>query len=283
MQEGVNFYQKGNKMWIKCVWYDVKTGCLSQWKKYLAVAMFTGFSCLIFYIRYQHKLQLEHLYFGDYLFWNFRGMSIIIQKNKFLIPNGYWIALNMFLAIIVGDFPVQQLKGVGQQVILRMKKRSHWWFSKCVWCVVCVILYYMVILSVIFIISLLMGKMGCAHIEVVENFSKTTVLEKITTNGFLFNIFLMILTSIAVSLMQLVLSVWLSSIIGYIFVAGILVVAMESVNSYVIGNYLMMIRMYSGKIVGQTGVIIDLLLMISAILLGGYVIYKKDISKKTVD
>jgi len=269
-------------MWIKCICYDIKIGCFSQWKKYLTVAIFTMFSCLIFYIRYKNKLQLDQLYFGDYLFWNFRGMNIAIQTNKFLIPNGYWIALNMFLAIIVGDFSVQQLSGVGQQVIMRMKKRSNWWISKCIWCAACVIFYYMVILSVIFVISMLTGGMGPAHIEVVDSLSKTTVVGNMTAKGMFLNIVLMILTSISVSLVQLVLSLLFSSVIGYIYVAAILVVAMESINSFVLGNYLMMIRMYSGKIVGQIGVMIDLVLIISAILLGGYVICKKDISKKTV-
>lgn len=269
-------------MWIKCICYDIKIGCLSQWKKYFAVAIITGLSCLLFYIRYKNKLQLERLYFGDYLFWNFKGMTIMKQKHTFLIPNGYWIALNMFLAIIVGDFPVQQLKGVGQQVMMRMKKRSNWWLSKCIWCIVCVVLYYIVIISVIFVVSMLTGGIGCAHTEVVESLSKTTVLQNMTANGVLFYIALIILTSISVSLMQLVLSILFSSVIGYIFVAAILVMAMESVNNFMIGNYLMLIRMYSGKIVGQTGVIIDLLLMVSAIILGGYVIYKKDICKKTV-
>lgn len=269
-------------MRIKYICYDVKIGCLSQWKKYIAIAIMTAFSCLIFYIRYKHKLHLEQLYFGDYIFWNFRGMSSIISKNKFLVPNGYWIALNMFLAIMVGNYPVQQLKGAGQQVIMRMKKRTAWWFSKCIWCLVCVLLFYFVIFSVIFAFSMLTGGIGCVQTEVIESLSKGAILENVTASGLIFNIVLMILTSISLSLMQLAFSILLSSVTGYIYVAAILVLTMESVNDFVLGNYLMMIRLYSGKIIGWTGITIDIVMIISAIILGGYAMYKKDISKQTV-
>lgn len=261
--------------------YDLKHGVLFQWKKYVAVAMLTIFSCISFYVHYKSKLTMEPISFGDYLFWNFRGMKVIEQTNTFIIPNGFWIALNMFLSVLIGSYPAGELSGLGEQRFMRLKKRTQWWTSKYIWCLLSVAAYYAVILLVLLTAGLITGGLkqntGMPQPGVAEMLGGSAYH---TAFAFWSDIGLLMLISTAISLVQMVLSLAFDPKLGYVFSAAVFVLSIYFVQGFSLGNYLMLIRLSNHDMSPASGAAVGILLTAVCYGIGRMVIRRKDICKK---
>lgn len=264
----------------KILKYDVKNGCLLQLKKYAAIALITIFSCISFYVRYSKYVGVPEFTFGDYLFWNFRGMGLLLNTNRFIVPNGFWLALNLFLTVIIGSYPTNELYGSGQQYIMRLKKRTSWWNSKCIWCFISVCLYYLTIIASIFIMSLIIGKTGELHSEVAELFGGTGYE---SLRLFLRDMAVMFVVSVALSYIQMAIALIFNPKLGYVFVAFILIAAVYSSGGFSLGSGLMMLRLSNGDVNSNQYFLICALLILISYIVGIFGIKKKDIYKKHIE
>lgn len=227
---------------------DFKHGCLEQWKKYFVVAVLTLFLCFQFYIMYTDKIGIGKFSYSDYMFWMFRGMEYNqYSANVFLIPNGFWLALNLYLSVFIGMYPIEDLRAIGKQKIMQIGKRQTWWIGKCIWCVCCVLLYYAVILGVIGIFTLLAGQGLELHEEVGIKIMSGWSGEYHTQTIYVYML-VMIAFSVVVSLIQNAISVILNVICGELFVAMLLIFAVYASNGFSPANYTMLIRLYEMRI-----------------------------------
>ncbi len=264
----------------KILKFDIKNGCFLQWKKYIAVVLLVIFSCISFYIRYSKFISVSEFTFGDYLFWNFRGMKLLQDTGVFVVPNGFWLALNLFLAIIVGSYPSNELYGSGQQYIIRLKKRISWWNSKCIWCVVSVCLYYLAVISTIFIMSAITGKTGALHTKVAEFFGGSGYE---TYSSFITDLMVVFVVSIALSYVQMAIALIFNPKLGYVFVAFILISGIYSAGEFSPGSGLMMIRLSNEDVNGNMCILISVFFIVVSYVMGSFGIKEKDIYKKHVE
>ena len=94
--------------------------------------------------------------FWDYILWNLRGMKVI-RKNEYIVPNAYWVFIQLYLAVVVGVYPVKDLHMAGQQILLKSGNRKAWWFGKVIWNILSVLGFYLVLYLSVTAVSIVTG------------------------------------------------------------------------------------------------------------------------------
>jgi len=188
------------------------------------------------------------------------------------MPPG-WILLNIFLSVVIGYYPLNDLKEYGAQILIRSKKRWQWWISKCIWIMGNVLIFYAIGYIVITIFSLING-----GLSLTPNHNVSLAVLKLDTSSlttkqvFSVGIILPIVTSMALSLMQLTIAMFSNSIFSNIFIISLLIASIYYCSPILMGNYLMMLRnniMIGVKGIGtSTGIILSMAISFVSIALG---------------
>ena len=75
----------------------------------------------------------------------FQGQSPFVftkgSNNSFEVPMT-WFMLYLCLMFCVGDYIRQDMHGFGMYMMVKSRKRSIWWCSKCAWCICVNLLYF---------------------------------------------------------------------------------------------------------------------------------------------
>lgn len=259
--------------------HDYYMGTIKGWKKYAVVLIIFILLCATFQrgliISREYDNFKEKPTFGNYIIDMYKGVDIsnrLDNKEKIEIPPG-WILLNIFLSIIIGYYPLNDLKEYGAQILIRSKKRWQWWISKCIWIVGNVLIFYTIGYIVIAMFSLING-----NLALTPNHNVDLAILKLDTSSleakemFSACIVLPIVTSIALSLMQLTIAMFSNSIYSNIFIISLLIVSIYYCSPILMGNYLMILRnsiMVGVKGIGtSTGIIISMAISFISITLG---------------
>ena len=223
------------------------------------------------------KLSSYSFSVGDIFLNMFKGIKEFNPRdgNTFEMPTNY-IFINMFLAFIVGNYPVKDLHGFGKNVLVRSKSRSLWWLSKCAWNVMIVFLFY----AFMYGFSLAIGIVSDnVNINPTIDISKAmaymnieqTPLHMQISACIIGLIILPICTSMALSMMQMTLTFITTPIISYLIIVTILVASAFYKSQFLIGNYFMMIRNGSyitNGINSVQGLIIDGIIFFISLTIG---------------
>ena len=225
--------------------------------------------------------------FGDYVMYAFRGEHIYEQSSgsKFHIPI-YWFAIQFFIALTVGNYPSDDLASYGRMKILKNGSRLRWLFSKIMWVMVHILVCYGIIYLTIYIFCLMKGADVRLSIstDIWYNtvYNLTTVPQK---EVLVIGVILPILSTIAVSLFQTMLSIITQPQIGFTFTVCILIMSTYWTKSIFVPNYTMWCRnslidprgldTFSGIILNVGIIIISTAIMIK------YIISCDIINKKT--
>ncbi len=260
---------------------DLRHGIIGQWKKY-------GIACMIMILicfQYLPMLELVRksggvpISYGDYLLFVFKGMAIINPNDMALDINVFWLIYNFFIAFIVSYYPFKDITGYGQQILIRSQKRSFWWLGKCVWVLSSVLAYYLLTYLIISIFTLFSG----GNFDIFPQYSiQSTDLPGIHTfyDLFLIGIVMPIVTSICLSLLQLLLSLIMKPILSIMVVLALLTFSIFICADWAIGNYTMVVRssfMIEGGVNPVNGLIIMSALSIISVIAGLFVFKQKDI------
>lgn len=204
-------------------------------------------------------------------------MRVIRETHIFVMPNGYWLGLNLFLAVLTGSYPVSELQGVGQQRLMRIKKRAGWWYSKCIWCLTSVLIFYLVVAAAVGLAAALTGGFDIAQAQTVEKLGGTAF----STAGAFWGCFgVILLTSLAVCFVQMLISLVFGPKLGYVATALILMLAVYSKGGFSLGNGLMFLRLSNPGVSGTAGVCAAVLLITGTVVAGVFAIKKKDVCDK---
>ena len=68
---------------------------------------------------------------------------------------GFFIQL--YLAVVVGVYPVKDLHMAGQQILLKSGNRKAWWFGKVIWNILSVLGFYLVLYLSVTAVSIVTG------------------------------------------------------------------------------------------------------------------------------
>jgi hypothetical protein len=208
--------------------------------------------------------------FADCLVNMFKGMSIYIPdtRNTFSIPFS-WLIINVYIAYLVGYYPMRDLSGFGKYILLSSKDRRNWWIGKFTWSALIVIAYYLIAYISIFIVSLFFSEFS---ISTTESLISLTLQEMI-----LYSIVIPMLTSIALSTFQLTLNLYFKPLICFLIIVVLIVSSAYFYTPFLIGNCSMLLRSASGMdngIIWSTSLLIELTLVIGCFFVG-YTRFKK--------
>ena len=263
---------------FKYIKHDIKNGIGSQWKKYVAAGVIFSFLCGVVYRAVwasgQHpgSIPLPAPTMGDYLFQLLQGSSRPYSQD--FDVNVLWLLVNLFLGYIVSFYPFKDLHGYGQLMLIRSQKRNSWWFGKCVWNVGCVTLYYAVLWLVAGVFALLTGSLSLVPTAEIQAAVTRGSVEGLTPVSLVFHALLAPwLASLAISMLQMTVSLFTQPIIGVLTVCAVLVVSIFTDSFLAPGNYLMMMR--HGLSIPWAAGCLWLVFLVAAAVLAGYFGFKK--------
>lgn len=265
--------------------HDLIYGIGHEWKKLVLLIVITVFGCLGLSIQVTQRDLPMLPTFMDEVLYLFGGMAPYIPNSDmpFKIP-ATWLILHIYLAFFVGSYPVEDLNHYGKNILLRCQKRSSWWMSKYVWCMVSVLVYYAVCYVAIFGFTLFTGIISMSPTYEIQEQANELYLQGIPLGEVAFAaIVLPILTSLALSMIQMVLYLWVSPVLSYVVVVSYLVLSAYFTTPFLIGNYSMIFR---NKMLLNAGtssvvcVIVDSVLIVLAIIVGNQRFKRYDILSK---
>lgn len=98
---------------------------------------------------------------SDVLVCAFGGMTVYIPVagKPFEIPVE-WLLWFVYIALIASQYTYKHLCGIGQQQLIRFRRRRTWWIGKCVWSTATVLTAYAVFLLTVLVYTLLRGDMS---------------------------------------------------------------------------------------------------------------------------
>ncbi len=218
-------------------------------KKYLWIIPMIG----IFYLRF--CAQVRAAYYGrtildtpsflDFLIYVFRGKNFMMPdpRTKYEIAL-MWLLIQVFIGYLIGNYASEDLTKVGQQYILRATYRSSWLIGKFVYCVGTVLFFYVLCYGMIFLCTVPGNlDMWTVHSDIVLVSSGIHAEAHTALDLFRGLVVLPILTSIVVSMGQVVLSLVIKANFAYLAVVLYMFASSYYVNSYfLIGNYSMLLR-----------------------------------------
>lgn len=258
------------KIMSKLLRYDISWGIFHKWKKYLSMLILSLIITVVFIKNCQFYFRLDKLNsmpgFLDYLMNMFHGMKQYIPtgKSQFEIPVE-WMAFNLFIAFAIGSYIIEDLEKCGINIITRVRSRNKWIISKILWNALAVLAFYVVVYAVNVIVALLVT--GRLQLNLTESvcsrfFSMNNLNVRQVTCLFAI-ITLPILSSLAISQMQMFLSLIVKPIISFLIIASILILSAYTMSPYLIGNYSMVQR---SKIFMNDGISIVMAIVVNLII-----------------
>lgn len=260
---------------------DLRHGIMGQWKKYgvaCAVMVLICFQYLPI-LDFIRSTGSDPVSFGDFLFFVFKGMAIIDPNDMSLDINVFWLVYNFLIAFIVSYYPFKDLNGYGQQILMRSQKRSFWWLGKCIWTLSSVFVYYLLTYLVISVFVLFSG----GSLSIFPQYSiQSADMPGLQNIGdvFLIGIVMPILTSVCLSLLQLLLSLILKPVLSIIIILAIMTFSIFICADWSIGNYTMIARssyMVENGVDPANGLIIVVTLSVLSVIAGVFLFRRKDI------
>lgn len=247
MSSSSSAVRKTTGLLAKQLRHDLTVGLLHSWPKYVPVVLIFLIPAFQLASLMRSEAALGHLAAsfttGDLVLYAFRGMEVYTpaQGTPFQVPV-VWLIVNLYLAYIIGNYPVQDLLGYGQQLLLRSRRRGLWWAGKCVWNLASVLTYYAAGWLTLLLATPLLGgtlsliptqALTALHMRASAYIAKDLLLSAAV---------LPVLTSIALSLMQMGVMMYFKSLGGYVAVVCVTASSAYFFTPLLIGNCSMLLR-----------------------------------------
>lgn len=241
-------YRKKSKCGVGRLYgYDLRWGIVGEWGKIAAIIIFSLISALYMHV---HIAGLKKNFtistdgtFMDYLLNMLHGMKIFIASSgsTFEIPITF-LGISILIAFAVGNYAVKDLSACGIYVITRSHSRTNWIVSKILWNFTVVILIYLCIVMVTLVIS--GGGTAPTELFCSKILDFSNVNDREISNGTLclITIMLPVITSMAVSQLQMTISFIVSPIAGFFVTVVIMFLSAYITSPFLLGNYWMVQR-----------------------------------------
>jgi len=261
---------------MNIVIYDIKNSIKKNVFKWVFWCVFLLVLCALSIITLNSENQVNSSL--DLWFFLFTGVRDytpgIIQ-----FPPFSWLLIQAFLAFLVGDYLYNELKENSFYALLRVKKRRDWFLAKVVWLIVTVMLFYITILICLILSSFYLD----LNINMWGNYSNTVfknhlVLSINPLTFFVLSFFSCFITSLVISLVQVVLTMIMKPIYSYIFIIVILLISIYVPSPILLGRYLMVIRyieFFSNGFFEGTYIILCEILLFFFVLILGSIYFKR--------
>lgn len=267
----------------RLVKYDLKNGILPKIYKYL-ITFVMGF---IIIFAFRMIIKDANPTITNMLFYLFQGKEPFEKdiSDAFVFPI-VWLIIYILGAYITLEYPFDNMTGHGLSVIVRIKNRSYWWASKCIYTTCSTLLYFVMWYMGALIASVVSGaelsftysdivNMDYISIEIIKDLSHIEVV--IST------IILPVLTGIAFNMIMLCLQLYIDRLYCFWIVTFYIFAATYFKTPFLIGNFAMLKRSAFCIEDGYsltTGICVELLVIVVCITVGLIRIRKYDILNK---
>ena len=272
----------------KLIIHDIKQGFVHNGPRLLLPVVIGIIAALIFKRTYDLNgfdcSQATLMEMIIFLYKGERYFPIEQLKEMYTLP-ALWLSVQIVISYLVGSYMRNDIYTYGQQVLMRCKNRWRWYMSKCVWNVMTVLYCYIVIDATIMIMTKIFGmKMSLSYDLVrMAQVSDLYIFEGTTKQMIRLAIIMPVIISIAVSLLQMCISLVFSDIIGFIVVQTKAIFATMVANGALIFNYGMVLRSKLSSptdIKYSTGCVVCLIIAIISVAAGVIYFSRFDILSK---
>lgn len=242
----------------KVIRYDFRYGVLEGWRKLLLAVVLGGFVFINFYFDF---VGLSMYFTGEP--WSFSelrlslGDVIVLElganfgrtgsgpTSSFVFPTLWYLSvlLPCYMTLTLAS---DDLSTGGVQIMSRLRGRGRWWISKCALCAALVVLYYMALYAALWLICLI-GGFGTSVVpdEAVFNtrFGAIFVAAETTPAALFVALILQpILVTVALSLAQMAMTLFVKPIYAFIAVAAYLAASTLIISPAFLGSFAMPVR-----------------------------------------
>lgn len=270
---------------IKFLQFDLYNGILKKYKSYLGFMFFiivVFVDCQAICRSFESSFSL-----GEYMMYLYGGIKRYVPTpgEPFKFPY-LWLLNHLLILYFTLNYTSSDLNGFGQQTIYRSGSRLNWWLSKCSWQVISVTAYYFLAWIIITLLAIISRE--TLSFDVTEralwfvDFGDTIIpFENIRLTSEL--LFLPLLFTISIGLMQLMLSIVFKPIIAYIISAAICIMSSHSQSLLLLGNYAMAVRsnrVISDGMNSSIGIVSMITLSLVCVVIGALRFRRYDILSK---
>lgn len=268
-------------MFFKFVRFDIKNGVVKQYRVVLLTFLFSflaaglhALSLRAYELVHPEYLDIQPT-LADFLITVFAGCRENAAQEmgmSFQVPF-LWMAYICWMLLLTLRYPLEELAGIGKQLLVLSRKRGYWFFSKCVW--VCVYT----------IVSFIAMCLGIAAMGIIcgANFSFDVNEYLATEVGFIspylkpapWNITMLtvsnLITLVALGVVQFTLSLFLKPLYSYLLIVGYALSCTYISSPFLVGNYMMGARSASIAIGGYDpleGILVSVWLAAVAAIIG---------------
>lgn len=183
---------------------------------------------------------------GDYLAFPFSGLARILWQpsmTSLKIPAA-WLAFCALALYVPLWYPYRDLMGFGQKVIVQVGSRYKWWLAKACWTVIVAVLWLVAVMAPLFLCALIGGAKLSLVVSPHTLAAADVDLSALVSAPQDATAFFITMAAmfVALSLLQLTLSLMVRPIAGFSCSMAILVISLLMMNPYLPGEYLIAAR-----------------------------------------
>lgn len=184
----------------------------------------------------------------DMLFYIFRGanpVSVLPGTNERVELPLLWLLVIGSCLLLNMDYFLNDLALSGQQVIIRCKKRSEWYISKCIWNMFSTLSFFLLLITGVVVFTFLSDSQLSLSVS-LDTIAVLFGVQGLDTFSFgqaiIIGITLPCVTIMALNLLEMTLCLYVKPILSFLFCVGLLVLSVYCDDSFILGNGAMTIR-----------------------------------------
>lgn len=277
--------------YIKLLWFDIRQGLLRKPLLFAIPIIVSLIACFDLVGRVSVLNNFDYFGentqagFADFIMYIYGGMDQYTPDsgNPFRFPVR-WIVVLLSIAFITLNYPYKDMHAYGQQILVRTKGRTVWWFSKCSWNILSVIVYHgLIFLTVIsFCVFTNRNLTGTINKDLLYTVFQTEIPHIAPgTTIWTFTILLSpVFVSVGINLLQMMVSLFIKPMFGFLVTAFLMISSAYFTSPYLIGNYAMPMR-YDVVIIdgvsASAGILISAILALAVVVIGSIKFHRYDI------
>ena len=229
--------------WYRLLKYDFQNGVLHNWTFCLA-----PFGALLLCRQCHQILSLYGLSgtWATYLMYCFKGLETISRQT---LSGGLqvpilWMMILILPLLICLNYPYQDMKTVGPQILMRSGSRIHWWCAKCVWNVSCTVIYFLSIYLTVALYCLcnkIPVTMAVSAQSILALFSQAEITDSVqalTVGQIAFvAILLPFLVAAALDMLEMLLSLFFRPAYSFLLCVAVVAGSAYATTPVLIGNF----------------------------------------------
>ena len=212
---------------------------------------------------------------GDLALYIFGGMKKFIPTPGAVFPfPTVWLLVMALACFSSLWYPLEDLYGFGKTLLTACQSRSRWYLAKALWCGVTVTLYYLLGWAVMPLGCWIIGGRFTWSISpyMMELMEVTDVASAVENWQLTLQLTVLPwLVTVALSQLQLCLSLWMQPVLGWIVSIVVLLSSAYYATPFLLGNYAMVLRdqqVLAGGVDGRAGIAYCLGVVLLSVLAG---------------